>query len=98
MTPPSSVTTWLAALKAGDPATAEALWQRYFAQLVVLARQHLARHVRRAADEEDVALAALARFCAGAPDRAARARGPDPVCRHVLAGGAGRQTEQRCPL
>jgi DNA-directed RNA polymerase specialized sigma24 family protein len=34
--------------------------------MVELARPHLATHVRRAADEEDVALAAFAEFCAGA--------------------------------
>ena len=66
MTPPPSVTTWLALLKAGDEAAADALWRRYFAQLVELARQHLARHARRAADGEDVALSAFASFCAGA--------------------------------
>jgi RNA polymerase sigma factor (sigma-70 family) len=66
MTPTPSITTWLAQLKAGDPAAAQALWERYFAQLVDLARQHLARHVRRAADEDDVALSAFAGFCAGA--------------------------------
>ena len=66
MTPPPSVTTWLALLKAGDPDAADALGRRYFAQLVELARQHLARHARRAADGEDVALAAFAGFCAGA--------------------------------
>jgi DNA-directed RNA polymerase specialized sigma24 family protein len=53
-------------LKAGDAAAAEPLWGRYFAQLVELARQHLARHVRRGTDEEDVALSAFADFCAGA--------------------------------
>jgi DNA-directed RNA polymerase specialized sigma24 family protein len=65
MTPPPSVTTWLALLKAGDPDAADALGRRYFAQLVELARQRLARHARRAADGEDVALAAFAGFAAG---------------------------------
>jgi RNA polymerase sigma factor (sigma-70 family) len=60
-----SVTTWLAGLQAGDVAAAEPLWQRYFSRLVELARQHLASHVRRAADEEDVALSAFASFCTG---------------------------------
>jgi DNA-directed RNA polymerase specialized sigma24 family protein len=64
--PPSSVTTWLHLLQAGEADAAEPLWQRYYAQLVALARQHLAQHVRRGADEEDVALAAFADFCAGA--------------------------------
>jgi DNA-directed RNA polymerase specialized sigma24 family protein len=80
MTPSPSVTAWLAALKAGDPAAAEALWQRYFAQLVELARQHLARKVRRGADEEDVALSAFASFCAGA----AAGRFPRLTNRHDL--------------
>jgi DNA-directed RNA polymerase specialized sigma24 family protein len=63
---PSSVTTWLHLLQAGDPDAAAPLWRRYYAQLVELARQHLARYARRGADEEDVALAAFADFCAGA--------------------------------
>jgi len=66
MTPPESVTTWLTHLKAGDHDAAQALWQRYFARLVELASQHLARHIRGGADGEDVALAAFASFCAGA--------------------------------
>jgi RNA polymerase sigma factor (sigma-70 family) len=65
MTSASSVTTWLGQLRAGDPAAANALWRRYYSQLVDLARQHLARRVRQAADEEDVALSAFASFCAG---------------------------------
>lgn len=65
MTPSSSVTTWIGLLRQGDADAAEALWQRYFAQLVELARQHLAKNVRQAADEEDVALAAFAGFCNG---------------------------------
>jgi len=65
MSPPSSVSTWIGHLKAGDAAASEALWERYFAQLVELARQHLSRKVRRSADEEDVALSAFADFCAG---------------------------------
>jgi DNA-directed RNA polymerase specialized sigma24 family protein len=78
--PPPSVTTWLHLLRAGDADAAQALWQRYFTQLVELARQHLARHVRRAADEEDVALSAFADFCAGA----AAGRFPRLADRHDL--------------
>ena len=33
-----SVTRWIDLLKAGDPAAAQPLWQRYFEQLVRLAR------------------------------------------------------------
>ena len=66
MTSSSSVTSWLCLLKAGDAAAAQRLWQEYFGRLVHLARKHLAQHVRRAADEEDVALAAFADFCRAA--------------------------------
>jgi DNA-directed RNA polymerase specialized sigma24 family protein len=61
-----SVTTWINQLKAGDNEAAQLLWQRYFARLVDRASKHLARHVRRGADEEDVAAAAFASFCQGA--------------------------------
>jgi RNA polymerase sigma factor (sigma-70 family) len=80
VTPPSSITTWLNLLKAGDPAAAEALWQHYYARLVELARQHLAAYSRRAADEEDVAAEAFADFCAGA----AAGRFPRLSDRHEL--------------
>jgi RNA polymerase sigma factor (sigma-70 family) len=60
-----SVSTWLTLLKAGDPAAAAALWRRYHTRLLELARQHLARRVRAAADEEDVVVSAFADFCAG---------------------------------
>jgi DNA-directed RNA polymerase specialized sigma24 family protein len=66
MSAASSVTTWLGRLQAGDPAGAAPLWQRYHAELVELARRHLSRRVRTAADEEDVALSAFAGFCAAA--------------------------------
>lgn len=75
-----SVTTSLSLLRAGDPAAAEAVWQRYYAQMVELARQHLARRVRQGADEEDVAQIAFAEFCAGA----AAGRYPRLSSRHDL--------------
>jgi DNA-directed RNA polymerase specialized sigma24 family protein len=62
----SSVTTWIGQLKAGDAGAADRLWQRYYAELVELSRQHLSGKVRGMADEEDVALSAFADFCAGA--------------------------------
>lgn len=61
--PDSSVTHWLGQLKAGDPAAAGPLWERYFPKLVGLARARLAGVPRRAADEEDVALSAFDSFC-----------------------------------
>src|SRR5262249_56446909 len=42
------------------------LWERYFEQMVRLARQRLRSAPRRAADEEDVALSAFDSFCRGA--------------------------------
>jgi RNA polymerase sigma factor (sigma-70 family) len=80
MPPPSSVTTWLQRLRAGDTAAAQALWQHYYTDLVRLAHAHLAGRVRRAVDAEDVALSAFASFCRGA----AAGRFPQLTDRHDL--------------
>src|SRR5262249_59008478 len=64
----ASVPFWPGALKAGALAAAQPLWERYFGQLVRLARARL-RVTPRAgadADEEDAALSAFDSFCAGA--------------------------------
>jgi DNA-directed RNA polymerase specialized sigma24 family protein len=61
-----SVTPWIGALKQGDPAAAQRLWNAYFHRLVDLARARLRDVPRRAADEEDVALSAFDSFCRGA--------------------------------
>jgi DNA-directed RNA polymerase specialized sigma24 family protein len=66
MSVPGSVTNWLVQLKAGEPASAQPLWERYFQRLVALARKKLRGARRREADEEDVALSALNSFCQGA--------------------------------
>src|SRR5271157_2479085 len=63
-----SVTRWLGDLKAGDPDAAQRLWERYFAELVRLARARLGGVSRAAADEEDVALSAFESFCAAVSD------------------------------
>ena len=78
--PHASVTFWLEHLKQGDPAAARPLWERFFGQLVALARQALQGLPRRAADEEDVALEAFELFCRGA----ARGRFPRLDDRHDL--------------
>ena len=49
----------------GGSLAAQELWGRYVEQLIRLARKQLGRTPRRAADEEDVALAAFASFCRG---------------------------------
>jgi DNA-directed RNA polymerase specialized sigma24 family protein len=61
-----SVSVWLEGLKAGDPAAAEKLWERYFEALVRLARAQLRAAPRAAADEEDAALSAFESLCQGA--------------------------------
>ena len=61
--PHDSVTHWLGKLKAGDPAAAEPLWNRYFPRLVELARARLRGFPLRAVDVEDVALSAFDSFC-----------------------------------
>jgi RNA polymerase sigma factor (sigma-70 family) len=53
-----SVTGWLHELKEGNEAAAQQLWNRYFAQLVPLARSRL-HGLERDIDGEDIALSAL---------------------------------------
>ena len=62
---PGSVTRWINDLKGGELDAAQPLWERYFADLVRLARARLGVTPRTAADEEDVALSAFDSFCAG---------------------------------
>lgn len=66
MSSAETVHAWIAGLKAGDPAAAQKLWEDYFQRLVRVARRKLRGAPRRMADEEDVALSALASFCRGA--------------------------------
>ena len=53
------VTYWLRQLEAGDEDAARLLWQRYYRELVDLARARFGTTPRRASDEEDVALSVL---------------------------------------
>lgn len=62
----SPVTAWIRQLREGDPSAAQQLWQRYFPQMVNLARRRLEGAARAVADEEDVALSAFRSFCLGA--------------------------------
>jgi DNA-directed RNA polymerase specialized sigma24 family protein len=67
MSSDGSVSDWIGQLKAGKQSAVQHLWERYFQQLVDLARRHLHGKPRGgAADEEDVALSALDSFCRGA--------------------------------
>ena len=80
MSSSGSVTQWIAQLKAGDPAAARPLWDRYFQQMVAHARRKLAAAPRRAGDEEDVALSAFHSFW----QAAAQGRFPRLEDRHDL--------------
>jgi RNA polymerase sigma factor (sigma-70 family) len=58
----ASITIWLDRLKAGDAEATERIWNRYFVQVVRLAKWKLRGLPRGAADEEDVAIAAFHSF------------------------------------
>lgn len=58
-----SVTGFFGQLRTGDPAAAEALWERYFPRLVGLARKALASRPQRMADADDAVQSAFASFC-----------------------------------
>jgi DNA-directed RNA polymerase specialized sigma24 family protein len=60
------VTQWLGQLARGDDFAAQQIWERYYEQLVRLARNKLRDSRRREADEEDVVLSAFNSFCQGA--------------------------------
>lgn len=54
-----TVTRWVRQLEAGSEEAAHELWQRYYQELVKLARQRLGSTPRRVSDEEDVALSVM---------------------------------------
>jgi RNA polymerase sigma factor (sigma-70 family) len=54
-----SVTHWFEQVREADSVAARALWERYFPQLVRLARERLRGSPRRVADEEDVAASVM---------------------------------------
>ncbi len=52
----------------GDQSAEHALWDKYFEQLLVVARQHINARARRVKDEEDIALSVLNSFFRGAAE------------------------------
>jgi DNA-directed RNA polymerase specialized sigma24 family protein len=70
-----SITFWVGQLRAGDAQAARRLWERYYENMVDLARRKLSRTPCHWADEEDVALSAFKSFCHGA----ANGRFPDEI-------------------
>lgn len=65
MSSEGSVTRWVTALKRGDMTAAQPLWERYYRQLIGLARKKLQAARRREADEEDVVQSAFHSFFQG---------------------------------
>jgi DNA-directed RNA polymerase specialized sigma24 family protein len=65
MSTEGSVTHWLGAIKNGEAAAAQKLWEAYYRRLVGLARRRLGSAPRGGGYEEDVALSALNSFFAG---------------------------------
>ncbi len=65
MSSEGSVTRWVTAMKGGDLAAAQPLWERYHRRLVALARKKLQSSPRRGADEEDVVQSAFHSFFQG---------------------------------
>jgi DNA-directed RNA polymerase specialized sigma24 family protein len=70
-----SITLLIGKLRAGDALAARRLWDRYYGNMVDLARRKLTGTSCRWADEEDVALSAFKSFC----DGAANGRFPKPI-------------------
>ena len=55
MSSDDSVTHWFEQIKEGDSVAARVVWERYYPQLVRLAREKLRGTPRRVADEDDIA-------------------------------------------
>jgi DNA-directed RNA polymerase specialized sigma24 family protein len=65
-------------VRAGDEDSIAELWENYFQQLVRIAASRLPTNLRRAGDEEDIALSAFHSFIAGVrADRFPDLSGPD---------------------
>src|SRR5271154_3250417 len=60
---PGSVTRLLSGVRRADQAAIQALWVRYYEQLVRVAEARLRGAPRRAGDGEDVTVDAFLRFC-----------------------------------
>jgi len=58
-----SVTLWIKALRSGDDDAANELWERYFSQLMRIARSRMSALPRTTYDEEDVAISTFRVLC-----------------------------------
>ena len=75
-----SVMHWFEQIREGDSAAAQAIWERYFPELVRLAREKLRGTPCRMADEEDIAVSVMESFFRAAQE----GRFPDLADRHDL--------------
>jgi RNA polymerase sigma factor (sigma-70 family) len=80
MSAEDSVTHWFEQIREGDSVAARAVWERYYPELVRLARQRLRGASRRMADEEDIAASVLESLFRAAQ----KGRFPDLADRHDL--------------
>jgi DNA-directed RNA polymerase specialized sigma24 family protein len=62
----SEVTAWIQSLETGDEEATSQLWSYCFPRLLRYTGKKLPEHLRRALDEEDVALSAFKSFCLAA--------------------------------
>lgn len=66
MSPETSVSQWIAGLKANEAEAAQKLWSRYVGRLVELAKKRLGKVPKGIADEEDIAQSVFRSVCRGA--------------------------------
>lgn len=64
--PQGDVTLWIKSVEQGDDESANQLWSYCFPKLLSYSKNKLPGHLRRALDEEDVALSAFKSFCLAA--------------------------------
>lgn len=62
----NDVTLWIKSVEDGDDSSANQLWNYCFPKLLSYSKTKLPDHLRRALDEEDVALSAFKSFCLAA--------------------------------
>jgi len=94
---PGSVTGWIGELAGGEAdEAARRLWERYFDQLVRVARDRLRAAPRGPADAEDVALSAFDSLCRGvAAGRFPRLAGRDDLWRLLVTITARKASDLR---
>jgi RNA polymerase sigma factor (sigma-70 family) len=59
------ITEWMRQLQSGSQEAAGRIWEHYFRKLYAFARKRISTRMRRAYDEEDVALSAFHSMCEG---------------------------------